>query len=86
VSARRLYGVRHKPGASYAPDVRDFHKMFFLCDRLDGAQPRPGAETNEVGFFRLSDLPPLSTGRALQADIEAVFTFASEPQRPAFFD
>jgi ADP-ribose pyrophosphatase YjhB (NUDIX family) len=86
VSARRLYGVRHKAGASYPPDVRDFYKMFFLCDRLDGAPPQPGAETSEVGFFRLTDLPPLSTGRVLQADIEAAFTFASEPQRPAFFD
>lgn len=34
VSACRLYGVRHKASASYPPDVRDFHKMFFLCKAL----------------------------------------------------
>jgi hypothetical protein len=60
--------------------------MFFLCDRLDDAHPQPGPETSEVGFFRLNELPPLSTGRVMQADIEAAFTFAAEPQTPALFD
>jgi ADP-ribose pyrophosphatase YjhB (NUDIX family) len=86
VSARRLYGVRHKAGASYPPDVRDFYKMFFLCDRVGNSRPRPGTETSEVRFFPLDELPPLSTARVIQADIEAAFSFAAEPQRPAFFD
>ena len=86
VCASRLYCVRYKAGGPYPPDVRDFYKMFFLCDRLDDAHPRPGPETSEVGFFRLNELPPLSTGRVMQADIEAAFTFAAEPQTPALFD
>src|SRR3546814_163620 len=44
VSARRLFGVRHKASSSYPADVRDFYKMFFLCDRTDNAIPEPGLE------------------------------------------
>jgi ADP-ribose pyrophosphatase YjhB (NUDIX family) len=86
VSARRLYCVRHKAGASYPPDVRDFYKMFFLCSRLDDSPPQPGPETIEVRFFPLGDLPPLSTARVIEADIEAAFSFTAEPQRPTVFD
>lgn len=86
VAARRLYGVRHKAGTSYPADIRDFYKMFFICDRLDDLPPEPGPETSDVSFFRLGELPPLSTGRVMEADIEAAFVFAAEPQRPAFFD
>ena len=86
VAARRLYGVRHKAGAAYPPDVRDFYKLFFLCDRIDAAAPEPGPEASAVGFFRPDALPPLSTARVVAADIAAAFAFAAEPHRPAFFD
>jgi len=86
VTARRLYGVRHKASQPYTPDARDFYKMFFLCDRLDEAQPRAGSETTEIGFFSLDRLPALSTGRIMKSDIEAAFEFAADERRPAFFD
>jgi ADP-ribose pyrophosphatase YjhB (NUDIX family) len=86
VSARRLYGVRHKAGADYPPDFRDFYKMFFLCDRPDRNVPRPGMETVEARFFDPGDLPPLSPGRTMGSDIAAAFAFAADEGRPAFFD
>lgn len=86
VSARRLYGVRHKAGAGYTPDVRDFYKLFFLCQRSDRAPPCPGSETIEARFFSPDALPELSRGRTIEADIEAAFAFAADPTRPAFFD
>jgi len=86
VSAHRLYGVRHKARQPYAPDARDFYKMFFLCERMDASSPQAGNETSEVGFFRLDDLPALSTGRVIESDIQAAFAFASDAHRPAFFD
>src|SRR3546814_16925556 len=70
VSARRLFGVRHKASSSYPADVRDFYKMFFLCDRTDNAIPEPGLETIEARFFGIDDLPPLSRGRTIEADIQ----------------
>ncbi|MGQ3099894.1 MAG: NUDIX hydrolase [Sphingopyxis solisilvae] len=86
VSAQRLFGVRHKASSDYPPDVRDFYKMFFLCDRADGASPQPGLETIEAGFFDMNDLPPLSRGRTIEADIFAAFAYAADTTKPAFFD
>lgn len=86
VSARRLYGVRHKASSGYSPDVRDFYKMFFLCDRDGRATARPGLETVEARFFAIDGLPPLSRGRTIESDIEAAFAFAADAERPAFFD
>lgn len=86
VSARRLYGVRHKAGAGYPPDVRDFYKLFFLCDRAGREQARAGLETIEARFFTRGNLPSLSRGRTIEGDIEAAFDFAENRARPAFFD
>ncbi|MCK1292616.1 NUDIX hydrolase [Bradyrhizobium sp. 24] len=86
VSVRRLYGVRHKAGASYSPDVRDFYKVFFLCDRLSGGEARPRLETSEAIFFPKDRLPPLSRGRTIESDVEAAFAFATDANKPAFFD
>lgn len=86
VSAQRLYGVRYKAGAGYAPDVRDFYKLFFLCQRTDRQAARPGPETIEARFFARDALPPLSRGRTIEDDIEAAFAFAGDAARPAFFD
>lgn len=54
VAARRLFGVRHMASHSYKPDVREFYKLFFLCDRVDDSKPVSGSETIDVGFFRLA--------------------------------
>lgn len=68
-----LYSLRHKAKHDYNQDVRDFYKLFFLCDTIDATQMRPGPETSAVDFFPLHELPPLSTGRVLVKDIEAAF-------------
>ena len=86
VSAAAVYGIRHKARHAYDPDVRDFYKIFFLCDSLDDADPEPGLEAIEVGFFGLDDLPPLSTGRVLRKDIEAAFRFRDDPHSLLLFD
>ena len=86
VSVRRLYGVRHKAGSGYPPDVRDFYKMFFLCERADRIGASPGSETIEARFFAPGDLPPLSRGRTIESDIQAAFAYAQDATRPAFFD
>jgi len=75
VSAHSLYSVRHKRKHPYDQDVRDFYKLFFLCDRTGPAEPSAGIETSEARFFFPDGLPELSTGRVLAADIEAAFAF-----------
>ncbi|MCZ6458362.1 MAG: NUDIX hydrolase [Gammaproteobacteria bacterium] len=86
VSAQGLYGIRHKAKHDYAPDVRNFYKLFFVCRKLDDEPPSPGLETTEVGFFPLAELPALSTGRVLEKDLVAAFEFAADPTRLALFD
>lgn len=86
VAARRLYGVRHKAGGGYPADIRDFYKMFFLCDRSGKKRARAGMETSDARFFTRDNLPPLSRGRTIESDISAAFAFATDVQRPAYFD
>lgn len=86
VSARAIYGVRHKARHGYDPDARDFYKLFFICARLSDAPPKPGPEVTDVGFFSPDDLPPLSTSRVLEKDISAAFVFESNPGIMPGFD
>ncbi|MGY8825137.1 MAG: NUDIX hydrolase [Candidatus Latescibacterota bacterium] len=53
------------------PQPYPFHvyNLFFLCELL-GGEARTSAETEDVGFFSVDDLPPLSEGRVLPAQIE----------------
>ena len=48
--------------------------------------PQPGLETIEARFFGIDDLPPLSRGRTIEADIHAAFAYATDATKPAFFD
>ena len=86
VKAQALYGIRHKAKHDYEPDARDFYKLFFLCQRIDDADPMPGLETSQASFFGRNDLPPLSRGRTLEADITAAFAFRDDPHPLALFD
>jgi len=86
VKATAVYGIRHKAKHEYDPDVRDFYKIFFICEHAEKLQPRPGPEITEVGFFGLDELPALSTDRVLEKDIAAAFAFESDPQSIAWFD
>lgn len=86
VEADRLYSVRHKATQPYDPDVREFYKLFFLCRRLDDRDPAPGHETLDAGFFRLDELPPLSTARVLESDIAAAYAALANPALPVLFD
>jgi ADP-ribose pyrophosphatase YjhB (NUDIX family) len=75
VQARSLYSVRHKAKHPYDADVRDFYKLFFLCERTDATEPSAGAETADAAFFPRTALPALSRGRVIESDIEAAFAF-----------
>ncbi len=86
VKAHTLYAVRHKARHPYKADARDFYKFYFLCERLDGAEPSPGPETMDAGYFPLQGLPPLSTARVIADDIHLAFDYLNNPRQPAFFD
>lgn len=86
VEASRLYAIRHKARHPYPPDVLDFYKLFFLCERLDRAPLDPGHEVFDAAYFSPDDLPPLSEPRVIAQDIADAFAFQADPQRPAIID
>ena len=86
VTARALYSVTHKAKGLYRPDVRDFYKLYFLCERMDRLTPVAGFETTEVGFFGLDDFPPLSRGRTIERDLETAFAFHRGETTQTLFD
>jgi 8-oxo-dGTP pyrophosphatase MutT (NUDIX family) len=78
----------HRTGATGSP--WHVYKLMFLAERLDGTGDEPVAgldgETLAVGFFDLDDLPPLSTGRTTQEQLDLMLTAHRDPSRPALFD
>ncbi|MFL1501721.1 NUDIX hydrolase [Pseudomonas sp. O64] len=86
VTARALYSVTHKAKGLYRPDVRDFYKLYFLCERVDQLAPMAGFETTDVGFFALDELPPLSRGRTIESDLQAAFAFHRGETTQTLFD
>lgn len=81
-----LYAVRHKAKGPFKPDVRDFYKLYFLCEQASDTPPEPGTETLAVDFFSIDELPDLCTDRTVVEDIERVFAFRSGQTRHAWFD
>ena len=86
VTAKAVYGIRHKARHEYDPDPRDFYKLFFLCEAAGDEEPAPGPEVTDVGYFDPAELPPLSTSRILVKDITAAFEFARDARGVVLFD
>ena len=81
-----LYNVRHKAKQVYEPGIRDFYKMFFLCEHVDEESPKPGSEIIEAAFSARDGLPPLSRGLVIEKDIEAAFVSHESPERTVIVD
>ncbi|MEQ7129064.1 NUDIX hydrolase N-terminal domain-containing protein [Actinopolymorpha sp. B11F2] len=64
------------------------YKLFFMVERVDDAAPRAGldGETTDVGFFRLDELPELSTARSTVAQLATLLAHHRDPARPTDFD
>ena len=67
------------------PYAYPIYKLFFLCELIGGA-PQASIETEDVGFFPIDALPPLSLGRVLPEHIERMLALRNNPQAPADFD
>ena len=51
--ATSVYSIRHKAKHDYDPDVRDFYKLFYLCEQTELGELEAVMETVDVGFFAL---------------------------------
>jgi ADP-ribose pyrophosphatase YjhB (NUDIX family) len=72
---------RHGHGSSL------FHswKAFFICE-ITGGEARGSYETDEVGFFGLHALPPMSLGRSTPRQVERMHEHHLRPELPTEFD
>ena len=87
VTVTSLYAIKHKAQHDYAPDVREFYKLFFLCKLNDErVMAAPGMEVSDADFFSLGHLPPLSTGRVNRDDIETAFAASAGKLAKVLFD
>ena len=64
-----------------------FHafKIIFLCELL-GGEASTSDETEEVEFFSLNELPPLSQNRTNQKHLNEILAHLINPQRQTYFD
>ncbi|MDA1074069.1 MAG: NUDIX hydrolase N-terminal domain-containing protein [Proteobacteria bacterium] len=95
VTAVKLVAVKDRNRHPYAnPMLQGVYKMLFLCDLT---QPPPtelrkliaerdDSEIAEADFFGLDDLPELSRGRTLPADIELLDLHNRNRELPTSFD
>lgn len=86
IEASYLYSIRHKAKGEYDPDVRDFYKLFFLCEGEHSGRPVPGDETSGAAYFELDRVPPLSTGRTVESDIHSAWLFNCDRSQATYFD
>lgn len=85
VKTLRLFALRHKARGDYDADIRDFYKLFFVCEP-QSLDISTGIETSDVGFFSQDELPNLSTGRINLRDINDAFEAHLSPNAPLKFE
>ena len=86
VEAKRVIAVRHKAKHAYRADVRDFYKVLFPCEATDAAEPEPGLETLDASFVARDHIPPLSTPRTIELDIQQAWAHYDDPALAVAFD
>jgi len=85
VSVNVMYCLRHKAKHPFDPDLRDFYKLYFLCEEGKLKDPCPGSEVLDAAFFAKGNLPLLSTGRVIEKDIELAFAAHAFYLQQGFF-
>ena len=76
---------RNNPVHGHPPSILHIYKLFFVCERTGGTATLSN-ETDGVEFFPVSSLPPLSTGRATQSQIERLYQHQLNRGLPTDFD
>lgn len=61
------------------------YKICIACD-LTGGRPEGGIETEEVGWFAVGELPPLSVTRITPGQVLRLYHLYTHPELPPDFD
>ncbi len=85
VKTERILAVIDKKCHPHPPSPYYVYKIFFLCKEV-GGDLTGGMETSDVQFFTLDELPELSVERNTVSQIELMFEFLKNPEKPVVFD
>ena len=85
VRATKLAALYDKLSHPHPPAPHHSYLLFILCE-LESGEAIPSVETSEVGWFARDTLPELSTLRATESQILAMFAHHDDPERPTSFD
>jgi ADP-ribose pyrophosphatase YjhB (NUDIX family) len=81
----KLFAFLDRDKHGHPPMLLHVLKAFFVAE-LAGGQAQSSIETTEVGFFDLSQLPPLSTARVTPEQLVAAHRHWKNPSLPTEFD
>ncbi len=76
---------KNNPAHGHPPSILHIYKLIFVCE-LTGGTATLSNETDGVDFFPVNSLPPLSTGRATQSEIERLYQHHLNRGLPTDFD
>ena len=88
VKARKVVALLDRDRQGHPLYTHHVWKVFLACDVVGGRmhEAGDGIEIDEVGFFRQSQIPPLSLPRVLPSQIERLFAHHRRPDLPTDFD
>lgn len=85
VKATKLLSLTDRRKHPHPPMFLHVYKTFFWCEIL-GGELTPSIETPEVGFFGRDELPPISTARVTEEQIQQFFDYLKELPEKTYFD
>jgi ADP-ribose pyrophosphatase YjhB (NUDIX family) len=83
VSVIRLLALWDKLKHDHPPQWPHAYKCFFHCELLSG-EATPNLEISEIDFFEIDKLPPLSTHRVTQKQLQQLYEHISHSTQTLF--
>jgi ADP-ribose pyrophosphatase YjhB (NUDIX family) len=85
VKAVKLLALYDKARHEHPHEFWYCYKLFVRCELRGGAKAR-SIETLDTSFFHADELPPLSTPRVTEAQVQRMFEHIAHPELPTDFD
>ena len=85
VKPTKLLAVLDKKCHPHPPQADYVYKVFIQCEILSGDKSI-AFDMLDVRFFDQNAIPELSEHRVLPSQVELLFDFLADPQKPAFID
>jgi len=85
VKAKKLLAVLDKRCHSHPPQLEYTYKIFIQCE-ITGGEESIAFDMLDVAFFAQDNIPELSTNRVLRSQIDLMFEYLNNPDKPAIVD